>query len=129
MYSKPRDFMTSSMKSEPGWSAVRTSVETGSVSAANALADGNAALPRAAWVCCAFTSGVFATRAAAPAAAPFRKPRRFKGLFFDFSMILSFRPVFSSVRLKCVPDSTAAQAVKAKHIGVSIFFRNIDTRT
>ena len=50
MYSRPRDLMTANMKSDPGWSAVRTStsVETGSVSAAKALAEGTAAVPRAA---------------------------------------------------------------------------------
>src|SRR5207249_11147611 len=89
MYSKPRDLRTSTMKSEPGWSAVITctDVETGSVSAAKAVADGTAA-PRAASACCAFATGVFATRAAAPAAAAFRKPRRPAVLDFAMSQLL-----------------------------------------
>ena len=89
MYSIPKDLMTSTMKSAPGWSSVKTStsVETGSVSAANALADGKGAAPRDGdCACCASASWAFVARVAAPIAAPFKKPRRLKRFLLDFSM-------------------------------------------
>src|SRR5450830_1698500 len=84
MYSKPSDLTTSTMKSDPGFSTVRTSTswDSGSVSAANCLAEGDAAVPRGgvAGTCCAATTGPTsaAAPAAAPTAAPFRKPPRSK---------------------------------------------------
>src|SRR5580765_4354782 len=93
-YSKPSDFSTSTMKSEPGFSTVRlsaaTSVDTGPVSAASWAAVGEGAAPRrgsaeARGTCCCCAScapstGTGPTIAAAPAAAlaaaPFKKPRR-----------------------------------------------------
>src|SRR5579863_7793456 len=86
IYSKPSDFSTSTMKSEPGWSAVKTStsVATGSVSLASAVAEGTATLRRVSGAC-AFP-GDCVTKAAAPAAAPFKKPRRPEG-FLDFDML------------------------------------------
>src|ERR1039458_5298929 len=80
MDSKPRGFSTSTMKSEPGRSAVSTSTppvaETGPVSSASARADGTVTARRFAGSCA--TAGVVpAASAAAPTAAPFRKPRRF----------------------------------------------------
>src|SRR5206468_8710954 len=54
------------------------------VSAAKVLAEGRgAAVPRAAWICWALTSGVWATRPAAPTAAPFKKPRRLIPRLFE----------------------------------------------
>src|ERR1700688_2827049 len=88
MYSKPRDFSTSTMKSEPGRSAVRTSAAdpTGPVSSASAFADGTVTARRVAGSCASM--GVLpAASAAAPAAAPFRKPRRASD-FPDFRMTL-----------------------------------------
>src|ERR1017187_6520697 len=86
MYSKPIDFSTSTMKSEPGRSAVSTSTdgETGPVSSASARADGTAE-PGCLAVCWASTGAVPAASAAAPAAAPFRKPRRATE-FADFAI-------------------------------------------
>src|SRR5712691_11330334 len=97
MYSNPSDFSTSTMKSEPGRSAVNTSAaaDTGSVSLANAAAEGTA-VPRPGCVSCAL-AGVFATSTAAPAAALFRKPRRPEGfsprgaLDFDMQSPVDFR--------------------------------------
>ena len=79
IYSKPSDFRTSTMKSEPGRSAVNTSTARGAVvvSAASAFAEGTGAFPRRASAdCCALATGLPATIAAAPTAEPFKKPRR-----------------------------------------------------
>src|SRR5580704_561622 len=77
-YSKPRDLRMSTMRSDPGWSAVRTSaVETGAVSAARAAAEGIATC-----ACCALTEDGLTASAAAPAAVPFRKPRRLGFIVF-----------------------------------------------
>src|SRR5450631_218917 len=86
-YSKPSDFRTSTMKSEPGRSAVRTStsVATGSVSLASAVAEGTPTLRRVSGAC-AFTEDWPTSAAALAAAAPFKKPRRPEG-FFDFAML------------------------------------------
>src|SRR5215471_8720299 len=86
MYSKPRNLRTSTMKSDPGWSAVITSTdpEMGPVSAARAAAFGTAT-PRVC-ACWALARRGFATRAAAPAAALFRKLRRPAGLALDFAI-------------------------------------------
>src|SRR5262245_8957902 len=81
-YSMPSVLTTSSMKSDPGRSVVYTSVRGGGglVSAAARAAPGSGVTGLAAcaawpaWAGCA-TEG-FATKAAAPAAAPFRNPRR-----------------------------------------------------
>ena len=77
MYSKPRDLSTSSMKSEPGRSAVNTSTAAGAVvvSAASSLAEGTGALPRrAAAACCAFAAGLARShRGRAKLREPFRK--------------------------------------------------------
>src|SRR5580704_2181849 len=104
IYSIPSDLITSTMKSDPGWSAVRTStlVETGSVSAARALAEGKGALPRAGWLCWALPAGV-ETRAAAPTPAPLRKSRRsIAGFFRSFIgyllLTISNHPSCSQVR-------------------------------
>src|SRR5205809_3576911 len=86
-YSIPSDLITSTMKSEPGFSMIRvlTCAGLGVVSAASWASDGCGAVaagaaPRCAR--CAFAAGAVATSAAAPAAAPFRKPRRLREAFF-----------------------------------------------
>src|SRR5271167_1710391 len=83
-YSKPSDLMTSTMKSDPGRSVVYTSIRGGGglVSAAICLGDGSGVTVRA-WTFCAFARGDGTTSAAAPTAAPFRKPRRSMEAFFD----------------------------------------------
>src|SRR5215813_6990855 len=85
-YSMPSVLMTSSMKSDPGRSVVYTSVRGGGglVSAAARAAPGSGVTGLAACPAC---SGCaiegFATKAAAPAAAPFRNPRRLTEPFLD----------------------------------------------
>src|SRR5579883_2347633 len=80
-YSMPSDLITSSMKSDPGRSVVYTSARGGglvSAAARRAPGSGVAAAARA-WAGAADCAGAvegFATRAAAPAAAPLRNPRR-----------------------------------------------------
>src|SRR5579863_8134037 len=98
MYSKPRDFSTSTMKSEPGRSAVSTSTEgeTGPVSSASALAEGAVTARRLAG-CCAAAGLVPAASAAAPAAAPFRNRRR-----------LGIRSI------SCLPSSLVAKGGRLK---------------
>src|SRR5262249_1049245 len=82
IYSMPSVLTTSSMKSDPGRSVVYTSVRGGGglVSAAARAAPGNGVTGLAAWPVCPACAGCategFATKAAAPAAAPFKNPRR-----------------------------------------------------
>src|SRR4249920_2418096 len=93
MYSKPSDLKTSTMKSEPGFSTVRSagvSAASGSVSADSAAAEGEGAFPRgggADATCAALDAGV--TSAAAPAAAltaaPLRNRRQSSGFLVDFA--------------------------------------------
>ena len=87
-YLKPMDFRTSTMKSEPGRPDVTTSADRGTcwVSAANCAGVGSGAPPRRGSAGRASADGVPVARAAAPAAAPFRKPRRLTGPFFDFAI-------------------------------------------
>src|SRR5205809_5219505 len=82
-YSIPSDLITSTMKSEPGFSMIRvlTCAGLGAVSAASWASDGCGAVPAGAAPRCAFAAGAVATSAAAPAAAPFRKPRRLREPF------------------------------------------------
>src|SRR5207244_3785353 len=94
-YSKLRDLITSSMKSEPGRSVVYTSTRGGGglVSAAASAALGSGVVARACAACAAFASATTglppraATPAAAPIAAPFRKPRRLTEPFLDLDMM------------------------------------------
>src|SRR5215467_7153298 len=83
-YSMPRDLITSSMKSDPGRSVVYTSARGGVlVSAAVRRAPGSGVAAARAWGCgaiCGSAAEGFATRAAAPAAAPFRNRRLFTDL-------------------------------------------------
>src|ERR1700694_4890844 len=79
-YSKPRDLKTSTMKSDPGFSMLRTSAEDVPAPSAGSAA---AATARTCWA--APTWG-FATSAAAPAAAPFRKCLRSRGDFLDLAI-------------------------------------------
>src|SRR6516162_1290651 len=126
MYSKPRNFRTSTMKSAPGWSSVKTStsVEGGSVSAANSLAVGKAAeTARAVCVCAASPKLGFVTRAAVLIAAPFKKPRRLTRFFLDFSIAMvsfisarTIRRRYCHVKqtlvCHCVDDEIDAHAVR-----------------
>src|SRR5213596_3422188 len=92
-YSKPSDLITSSMKSDPGRSVVYTSARGGGglVSAATRAALGSGVTGLATCPACRAASGCaiegFATKAAAPAAAPFRNPRRLRGGFFDLGIV------------------------------------------
>src|SRR5712691_7955736 len=89
-YSMPSDLMTSTMKSDPGRSLVRTSTGAGgAVSAARAASDG-AVTERRASACCAIAAGGLAARTAAPAAAPFKKPRLPTESILDFAMGISY---------------------------------------
>src|SRR6266566_5248486 len=78
MYSRPRDFRTSTMKSDPVRSVVSTSTLEGSSSFGiiGAVAD------LAGTACGAAIAEVLATSPAALAAAPFRKLRRSTESFF-----------------------------------------------
>src|SRR5436190_24331883 len=103
MYSKLSDFNTSIMKSEPGFSTIRSTRRGAPLSAASWASFGTTAEGRAgaagvaSW---AFAAGV-ATRAAALAAAPFRKPRRLTEPFLG----LMRPPEFSAAaRLLLVDD-------------------------
>src|ERR1700719_4704219 len=90
-YSILSDLSTSTMKSEPGCSTIRESESspTGApVSVAKVVALG-VALPlrgRACWAC---TAAGFTASAAAPAAAPFKKPRRPTEVLSDLLIVLS----------------------------------------
>src|SRR5262245_50202739 len=91
-YSMPSDLITSSMKSDPGRSVVYTSARGGGglVSAATRAALGKGVTALAPCPACAASAGAiegFATRAAAPAAAPFRNPRRSTEPFFDLGIV------------------------------------------
>src|SRR5215470_17378407 len=95
-YSMPSVLMTSSMKSDPGRSVVYTSVRGGGglVSAAASAAPGSGVTGLAACATCPACGGCaiegFATKAAAPAAAPFRNPRRLTDLstaFLDLGIV------------------------------------------
>src|SRR5437868_3238045 len=94
-YSKPRDLITSSMKSDPGRSVVYTSTRGGGglVSAATRAGLGSGVVARACAACAALGSAMAVLaapdpiRAAAPAAAPFRKPRRLTEPFFDLGIV------------------------------------------
>src|ERR1700730_9736895 len=96
MYSMPRDLSTSTMKSEPGRSLVRTSTLGGvPVSAARTTALGAAASGAATrgdvtgcgcWACARLA---LAARLAAPAVAVPRNQRRFNALFLDLAMTLA----------------------------------------
>src|SRR4051812_41046968 len=73
--------ITSTMKSDPGRSAVRIStLEAG----ASSLAITAAVADRGGAGSCAFVTAGVAARVAAPATAPFRKLRRSTELFLDF---------------------------------------------
>src|SRR5262249_30735535 len=95
IYSIPSVLMTSSMKSDPGRSVVYTSVRGGGglVSAAARAALGNGVTCRAACAACPGAGCALeglATNAAAPAAAPFKNPRRFTEAptpFFDLAIV------------------------------------------
>src|SRR5262245_43994561 len=94
------------MKSEPGRPSVRTSSDAGtvSVSAASAPAGRASSGRRAVVLCCALVVGL-ATSVAAPAAAPFRKPRRLSRLFLEsFTGVSSFQ--MERVYLARAPSQT-----------------------
>src|ERR1700676_3958307 len=84
-YSKPSDLITSTMKSDPGRSVVRTSTPDASVSAST----GGAAGATKGW---APMAPVVATRLATPlTAAPFKNARR-STAFLDLSMAFGDSP-------------------------------------
>src|SRR5216684_551343 len=85
MYSMPSVLMTSTMKSEPVRSAVRTSAPDGVPISASGDIAGGGLEPRSGAGCFAGTAEVAAS-AAAPAAALRRKSRRGMPLFFCFAM-------------------------------------------
>ena len=88
MYSKPRLLMTSTMKSEPGFSIVlasSTAIVAGA--AAGRPSTGAEALRGACAISCAFPVPGLATAIAALAAAVFRNLRRSSGLTFVFLAI------------------------------------------
>src|SRR5713226_8441639 len=83
-YSKPSDFRTSTMKSEPVRSAVRISgSDGGAVSAAADMIGVADAGARAAGDCASAATGGVAIAAAPASDARFRKPRRSIGLLPD----------------------------------------------
>src|SRR5882724_4900682 len=85
-YSKPRDLMTSIMKSEPGRSTVYTPTLGGGgpVSDATWLGEGVGATRRVSAPCASMIGGL--TTSAAAAAAPFRNPLRPTARAFDLAM-------------------------------------------
>src|SRR5258707_10901234 len=85
MYSMLSDLMTSTMKSEPVRSAVRTAAGEGVPTSASGDTAGGCVEPRSGTGCFAGKVGVAAS-AAAPAAALRRKSRRGMPLFLGFSM-------------------------------------------
>src|SRR5258707_10247872 len=85
MYSMLSDLMTSTMKSEPVRSAVRTSAGEGVPTSASGDIAGGCVEPRSGTGCFAGKGGV-AADSAAPAAALRRKTPRGMPLFFGFSM-------------------------------------------
>src|SRR5437868_2347955 len=93
IYSTRSDLITSTMKSAPGRSVVWIStLEGGCVSASIALALGGVAAARRVLSSWAARFCGFATIAAAPAAAPFRNPRRPTGNFLDFIVFILAGP-------------------------------------
>src|ERR1700722_831370 len=84
-YSKPRDLITSTMKSEPGRFVVRTSMPDDSVAAS---AGGGAGARNG---CVASAPAFAASVATPPSAAPFRKFRR-STAFLDLSMTSHLPP-------------------------------------
>src|SRR5882672_2495567 len=80
-YSNPRDLITSTMKSDPVRSAVRTSAFEGVPVSASGDMGGGTVLTSST-CCCAATVPGAAAKAAAPAAALFRKFRRSTANFF-----------------------------------------------
>src|SRR5262249_46452126 len=86
MYSKPRDLMTSTMKSEPAWSTVITSTLEGAGSASFARTGAVPECGGSDWRC-ACTVPLVAMNAAALPAAPFRKLRRSTGFFLGFAIV------------------------------------------
>src|SRR5580700_4832242 len=87
MYSMPTDLMTSTMKSEPGRSVVRTSAARGFPLSASSDVFGGGAEVFAVGSCPA-AAAFPATSAATPAALPFRKSRRSTGFFLKYPMVL-----------------------------------------
>src|SRR5579872_2594353 len=86
-YSMLSDFRTSTMKSDPGCSM------TGVAAGRTAPASRVTCAPEGAWAprgadpaSCALAGSGLAANAAAPAAAPFRKPRRPTEFFVDFAI-------------------------------------------
>src|SRR2546429_7944701 len=92
-YSKPSDLITSTMKSDPERSMVKTSIFDGVPTSASGDIGGGAAAARGAGAADAPVTG-FATSTAAPAAAPFRKSRRSTTVFFLFAMTQYLHPVW-----------------------------------
>src|SRR6266566_952850 len=84
-YSKPRDLITSTMKSEPVRSAVRTLTSVAGSPSFGGI--GGTVAERATNDCCAPATPVLATSVATPpTAAPFRNLRRPTKLLADFFM-------------------------------------------
>src|SRR5215469_14546852 len=92
----PRDLMTSTMKSDPGFSMTRAPSAGAPASRAICAAPGPrdpAGAPAGADpLCCALVICGFAAMTAAPAAAPFKKPRRPNALFLDFAISTLLKP-------------------------------------
>src|SRR3977135_538579 len=94
MYSNPRDLITSTMKSDPVRSAVRTSAFEGvPVSASGDMRGGTGRSNSD--CCCAATVPGAAANAAAPAAALFRKFRRSTVKFFGLNITIHLCPAFT----------------------------------
>src|ERR1700738_3385925 len=89
-YSRLRVLKTSTMKSEPGFSMTRALPAGRAAPVSRATADPlgvcAVALPPRPAGCWALASAGLAARAAAPTAAPFRKPRRPTERFVDFAI-------------------------------------------
>src|SRR5439155_26874774 len=84
IYSKPRLFITSTMKSDPGRSMVAATSTTSAGAAAGLARIGAVAFRGGAAGCCARAAPGFEATRAALAAAVFRKSRRSTRLDFDF---------------------------------------------
>src|SRR5437867_9039902 len=120
MYSKPRLLMTSTMKSEPGFSMVFASSTTSAAGAAAGLARiGAVAFVGAGAACWAPASPGLVTARAALAAAVFRKLRRFTDFDFAFLAMEAHPPV----PCRYGPDCTLETAT------ASILFSRITTPT
>src|SRR5690349_21008360 len=108
----PSDLTTSIMKSAPGRSVVSISIFDGvPVSASSAFAFGGNAVPCWGSAFWAGATGAVATSAAAPAAAPFKNPRRPTAGLRDFAMVLPRAVIgltipqsrgFGQARMRCV---------------------------